>query len=568
MNPPHITRLFLFLLLSLSVKSCFAASSTDAAPRDTPMRAAAQSGMLANSQHSQSGGIYYPKPLNWRTAFTLNEHPLPTVSAIQTNDKTFSDWLQMWEQQWFDRRPKASGEQTILQQETIETYRQTKECRHKRLLLRIEAARANAQQEVYDNMLDIEIGRMGLPRDIALASLNALLIQQRQEDFSRRFARLVDARAAQNEVAVDPSAARHSTNALYKYVISPYLSFYNRHEKTINAVAKSLVILSAAAFIFDKFGGTRWLKRKIDEVFNKPKVYHVKRRRGGPFGKKAKDLVHEDDLVLSHNVRKQVSELIYLIRRRCELRKTTKRRFALPMVLLHGPPGTGKTMIAQMIADQTIGDNGKPMSFIKLMASDFVQIKNEGDRVAVLKDMFKKARNMKNVVIFLDEIDAMTRQRGQDGEESSRAFLDHLLDETVKPSSDFMVIAATNHKNRVDNAFVDRCHRKIKIDLPTKRQRVAIIEQYVKRELVAHGYSALFDVERVAGLMLSTSGRQIESFVLRMRDRLDFHGQVKATESVADQILREMGLLPALSEDEELALLDAETIFGEPEGDS
>ncbi len=332
---------------------------------------------------------------------------------------------------------------------------------------------------------------------------------------------------------------------------------YGRNKEIIDSSTKLMVIGSALAFMFNKFGGSEYVRNKIREIFDKPPIYTVRRRKAGFFGSKPTDSIKEEDLILAPSTRKQVNELIFLIRRRYELGKTSKRKFTFPHVLLYGPPGTGKTTIAQMIADNTIGDDGNPMNFITLMASDFMQIKQEGDRLAVLKELFTKAKNLGNTIIFLDEVDSMVQQRGKDNESPNRAFLDMLLLYMTKLSSRYMVIAATNHANKIDDALMSRFRRKIFVNLPTARNRKAILELYIENLLISKGYTSQLDTTAIANIMQGCSGRDLESFVTRLRDRIDFEQGNVATPALAEVILREMGKISGGSDDD-ISLLDLE----------
>ncbi len=351
--------------------------------------------------------------------------------------------------------------------------------------------------------------------------------------------------------------ARYSPVQLPLALAQKWTGVYGRNKDLIDSSTKLFVIGSAAAFMFNKFGGSEYVRNKIREIFDKPPIYTVRRRKAGFFGSKQTDLIKEEDLILAPSTRKQVNELIFLIRRRYEMGKTSKRKFTFPHVLLYGPPGTGKTTIAQMIADNTIGDDGNPMNFIKLMASDFMQIKQEADRLAVLKEMFTKAKNLGNTIIFLDEVDGMVQQRGKDAEGPNRAFLDMLLLYMTKLSSRYMVIAATNHANKIDDALMSRFRRKIFVNLPTARNRKAILELYIENLLTSKGYTSQLDTTAIANAMQGCSGRDLESFITRLRDRLDFEQSNVATPALADVILREMGKIPGGSDDD-ISLLDLE----------
>jgi len=335
-------------------------------------------------------------------------------------------------------------------------------------------------------------------------------------------------------------------------VLQPVSVFNAEHSTEINAVARMLMIASAAAFVFNKVGGTEYIRAKIKEAFAKPTIYTIQQRKKGWFGKDPVGLIGIDDLILAPKTEKQVKELIWLTRRRYEeLKATQKAPPPFDHVLLYGPPGTGKTSIAQMIADQSLGDDGNPMKIIRLMASDFMQINKEGDRIGVLKEMFHVARKMGNCIIFLDEIDGMVAQRGKENESSNRAFLDHLLDEMATPSTKYFVIAATNHIEKVDKALLSRFRRKMMVGLPTELQRKKILDKKINQDLIQRGYTSTINTQELAALLVGDAGRDLEAFVSRIRDRLDYERGSVANQEIAYTVLREMGKLPATDEDNE-----------------
>ncbi|MDQ5890191.1 MAG: hypothetical protein QG604_65 [Candidatus Dependentiae bacterium] len=412
-----------------------------------------------------------------------------------------------------------------------------------------------AAHNVYQNRLRAARLTYGMEPRAALQKLNNDFPEDRKAQLE------VEAQKVALLNDIDPSVKNKVFAATYRRGINPLMRFYNNNEEVFNAFAKISLILSAAAYVFNKFGGTEYVRKRIDEAFRQPEIFHFRQgRKNRWFGNKSDELMNGNDLVLAPETRKQVNELIFLINRRAEMAKTTKKKYTLPRVLLWGPPGTAKTSIAQLIADQTIGDDGKPMNFIKIMASEFMQVINEGDRIVVLKKMFDKARREGNTIIFLDEIDGMTNQRGKDSKTPNRAFLDHLLDELANPSTRYMVIAATNHIGNVDNALLSRFTRQISIGLPPPRQRKMILDLYVDRLLKAKGYEMQVSTATIANIMKGSPGRELEAFVERLGERLEFDHTAMATQTTVDDILRDMGKLPPLPADNTIGDLEDELL--------
>ncbi|MDB4555125.1 ATP-dependent zinc metalloprotease FtsH [Synechococcus sp. AH-707-D15] len=149
-------------------------------------------------------------------------------------------------------------------------------------------------------------------------------------------------------------------------------------------------------------------------------------------------------------------------------------------VLLVGPPGTGKTLLAKAIA----GEAGVP--FFSIAASEFVEL-FVGVGASRVRDLFRKAKEKSPCIIFIDEIDAVGRQRGAGiggGNDEREQTLNQLLTEMdgFADNSGVILLAATNRADVLDTALMrpGRFDRRIHVDLPDRKGREAILAVHAR----------------------------------------------------------------------------------------
>jgi cell division protease FtsH len=149
-------------------------------------------------------------------------------------------------------------------------------------------------------------------------------------------------------------------------------------------------------------------------------------------------------------------------------------------VLLVGPPGTGKTLLAKAIA----GEAGVP--FFSISGSEFVEM-FVGVGASRVRDLFAKAKTKAPCIIFIDEIDAVGRQRGAGiggGNDEREQTLNQLLTEMdgFEPNSGVILLAATNRPDVLDAALMrpGRFDRRITVDLPDRRGREEILAVHAR----------------------------------------------------------------------------------------
>lgn len=154
-------------------------------------------------------------------------------------------------------------------------------------------------------------------------------------------------------------------------------------------------------------------------------------------------------------------------------------------VLLVGPPGTGKTLLAKAIA----GEAGVP--FFSMAASEFVEL-FVGVGASRVRDLFKKAKEKAPCIVFIDEIDAVGRQRGAGiggGNDEREQTLNQLLTEMdgFADNSGVILLAATNRADVLDTALMrpGRFDRRIHVDLPDRRGREAILGVHARTRPLA-----------------------------------------------------------------------------------
>ena len=153
-------------------------------------------------------------------------------------------------------------------------------------------------------------------------------------------------------------------------------------------------------------------------------------------------------------------------------------------VLLVGPPGTGKTLLAKAIA----GEAGVP--FFSISGSDFVEM-FVGVGAARVRDMFENAKKNAPCIIFIDEIDAVGRQRGaaMGGNDEREQTLNQMLVQMdgFETGTNVIVIAATNRPDVLDQALLrpGRFDRQVVVPLPDIRGREQILNVHMKKVPVA-----------------------------------------------------------------------------------
>ncbi len=228
-----------------------------------------------------------------------------------------------------------------------------------------------------------------------------------------------------------------------------------------------LVIMAVIAFVlFSRLSGAN--KGSMD--FGKSRAKLVDEG-----GKKFKDVAGLDE------EKEEVEELIDFLK---NPKKYNKMGARIPKgVLLVGPPGTGKTLLAKAVA----GEANVPFYYIS--GSDFVEL-FVGVGASRVRDMFKQAKHTAPCLIFIDEIDAVGRQRGTGlggGHDEREQTLNQLLTEMdgFGANEGIIVIAATNRPDVLDPALLrpGRFDRQVTVSLPDQKARKAILDVHAKGKI-------------------------------------------------------------------------------------
>jgi len=176
-------------------------------------------------------------------------------------------------------------------------------------------------------------------------------------------------------------------------------------------------------------------------------------------------------------------------------------------VLLHGPPGTGKTMLAKAVAEET------DATFIKMAGSELVH-KFIGEGAKLVRDLFQVARDHEPAVIFIDEIDAIAAKRTDSktsGDAEVQRTMMQLLSEMdgFEDRGEIRFIAATNRFDMLDRAILrpGRFDRLIEVPLPDEEGRTRIFEIHTRDMNVADDVS----FERLATMTEEASGADIKA---------------------------------------------------------
>ncbi|VBB05801.1 atpase aaa-type core [Lucifera butyrica] len=183
-------------------------------------------------------------------------------------------------------------------------------------------------------------------------------------------------------------------------------------------------------------------------------------------------------------------------------------------VLLYGPPGTGKTLLARA----TAGEAGVP--FFSISASEFVEM-YVGVGASRVRDLFRQARRKTPSIIFIDEIDAVGRQRGTglgDGHDEREQTLNQLLVEMdgFSASRGVIIIAATNRPDILDPALLraGRFDRRIFVDRPDAKGRQEILNVHTAGKPVSAEVDLAVIARRISGFTGADIGNLVNEAAL------------------------------------------------------
>ena len=214
-----------------------------------------------------------------------------------------------------------------------------------------------------------------------------------------------------------------------------------------------------------------------------------------------------DDVAGADEEKAELQEVVDFLR---NPEKYTRLGARMPKgILLVGPPGTGKTLIAKAVA----GEAG--VQFLSISGSDFVEL-YVGVGASRVRDLFEQAKKQAPSIIFIDEIDAVGRQRGAGlggGHDEREQTLNQLLVEMdgFKSSDGVIVIAATNRVDILDNALLrpGRFDRQVYVGAPDAKGRAAILRVHAKNKPLAEDV----DLDTVAKETAGFTGADLQNLL-------------------------------------------------------
>jgi len=249
------------------------------------------------------------------------------------------------------------------------------------------------------------------------------------------------------------------------------------------------------------------------------------------FQMEAKTGVMFDDVAGIEEAKEELQEVVTFLKKP---EKFTAVGAKIPKgVLLVGPPGTGKTLLAKAIA----GEAGVP--FFSISGSEFVEM-FVGVGASRVRDLFRKAKENAPCIIFIDEIDAVGRQRGAGiggGNDEREQTLNQLLTEMdgFEGNTGIIIIAATNRADVLDSALLrpGRFDRQVLVDPPDVKGRLAVLQVHARNKKLSPDVSLEVIARRTPGFSGADLANLLnEAAILTARRRKDETGMAEIDDAI------------------------------------
>jgi len=235
-------------------------------------------------------------------------------------------------------------------------------------------------------------------------------------------------------------------------------------------------------------------------------IFSFGKSRARLFAKGKQDITFADVAGVDE-AKKELEEIVDFLKNPAKYRAVGAR--TPKGVLLFGPSGVGKTLLAKAVA----GETGVP--FFSMAGSEFMEML-VGVGASRVRDLFAQAKAQAPAIIFIDEIDAIGRQRGRGfvgGHDEREQTLNQILVEMdgFTPNDNVIVVAATNRGDLLDPALLrpGRFDRRITLDMPDKEGRLAILKIHSKNKKFVESVNW----DRVADRTVGFSGADLENML-------------------------------------------------------
>ena len=301
-------------------------------------------------------------------------------------------------------------------------------------------------------------------------------------------------------------------------------------EQTMSPVLSYLLTLILPLVIFFIFG--QFMRKKLmDQMGGKDVMSFGMGKSNAKIYVQSTHGIRFDDVAGEDEAKESLAEIVDYLHNPS---KYTDAGASMPKgILLVGPPGTGKTMLAKAVA----GESNVP--FFSISGSEFVEM-FVGMGASKVRDLFKQAKEKAPCIVFIDEIDAIGQKRsgGQYGGNDEREqTLNQLLTEMdgFEGNNGVIILAATNRPESLDPALTrpGRFDRRVPVELPDLKGREAILQVHAKKIKVAEDV----DFNKIARMASGASGAELANIVneaaLRaVRDGRRFATQADLEESI------------------------------------
>ncbi len=297
-------------------------------------------------------------------------------------------------------------------------------------------------------------------------------------------------------------------------------------------------VLGNLLFPLILIGGLIFLSRRSNSMPGGPGQAMQFGKTKARFAMEAETGVKFDDVAGVNEAKQDLEEVVTFLK---QPERFTSVGAQIPRgVLLVGPPGTGKTLLAKAIA----GEAGVP--FFSLSGSEFVEM-FVGVGASRVRDLFKRAKENSPCLIFIDEIDAVGRQRGAGiggGNDEREQTLNQLLTEMdgFEGNSGIIIIAATNRPDVLDSALMrpGRFDRQVSVEAPDITGRLSILEVHSKNKKLEKNLTLESIARRTPGFTGADLANLLnEAAILTARRRKESIGLAEIDDAV-DRIIAGM----------------------------